>query len=201
MTTTTLQPKLASLKQVKYIVDLANQRIVAGKVTQPVQLVVEKAKRIVLMLPTRSFDDLVLQAGVTGQHASVAIDALLAIKPEPKPGTAGDYARLQAVLENIPEGFYALPRKVDGVWDFFQVVTKAKGARWVNQLVGGNRKILSLTMQAAAARAIADDQKAAALAYAKWTKNCPKCGTRLTRARSLAAKIGPSCAKAWGWAW
>jgi hypothetical protein len=202
MTQTAVLPKLASRKQIKYVADLAAQRNTTGKIMQPVEVTIKRAILIAKSLevnPRTDFDSLVTAAGITGRHASVAINALLKIKPTPK--TSDDFTSLQELLKNVPDGFYALPRKVDGVWDFFEVRTKAKGARWVNQLLGGNRKMLNLSFQSAAARAIGTDHKAAAVAYATHSKNCPKCGTQLTTPRSLQAKIGPTCAKAWGWSW
>lgn len=204
MTQGAVLAKPASLKQIKYIANLAAQRHIVGRVTQPVEVIVNLATAIMKRLevnPAADFDIAIKVTGITTRHASVAIDTLLKIRPEQKVSGTDTFAELQILLQGVSDGFYALPRKIDSVWDFFEVVTKKDGARWVNQLLGGNRKMLSIPMQSAAARAITSDWKAAALAFAERTKRCPKCHTRLTHPRSLVAKIGKKCAGDWGWPW
>jgi len=115
---------------------------------------------------------------------------------------------LGELLKQINPGRYALPRKKDGVIDCFEVVERKDGRRFLNQLLGGNvagtkfhRKHLPIELQAAAARAILGDQKAAARLYADTYCECPRCGVALTHPRSRTARIGEVCAKAWGWTW
>jgi hypothetical protein len=142
---------------------------------------------------------------VSFAEARVALDALVPLfRQAPRSGNAD---RPIDLLKKINPGKYALPRKKDGVVDFFEVVERKNGKRYLNQLVGGgivgkfNRKNLSPQLQAAAARAILADQVSAAKLFAEKTTTCPRCFTALTNPRSLAAKIGPDCAAAWGWSW
>lgn len=146
---------------------------------------------------------------VASHEASAAIRALMPLqspryaKSPRQP--AAEFVALQEQLRKLNVGRYALPRRSTGEWDFFEVVEKASGARYLNRLLGSpgdyNREHLSVELQAAAARAISGDWVAAAHAFAERTRHCAKCGTALTHARSLAAKIGPKCAKEWGWTW
>lgn len=125
---------------------------------------------------------------------------------QPKHDGSDDWKQLCQLLRQINPGKYALPRKSDPAEiDFFEVVERKNGVRFLNQLLGGgskfNRKHLSNHLQACAARAILGDQKAAAKLFAEKTETCPRCFTALTEKRSRDAKIGPVCAKAWGWSW
>lgn len=143
-------------------------------------------------------------------EASAALDALIPLAkavPAVTPAHAGsdDWKQLCQLLKQINPGKYALPRKKDGEVDFFEVIERKNGVRFLNQLLGGgnkfNRKQLSNHLQACAARAILGDQKAAARLFAEKTETCPRCSTGLTHPRSIATKIGPNCAIAWGWTW
>lgn len=114
------------------------------------------------------------------------------------------FTSLQVTLKDVAPGFYALPRRDDpSVWDFFEVVQRDNGVRWVNLLQGNpgdfKRLNLELGLQNAAARAVAGDVVAAAKAFAERSGSCPRCNSPLTKAKSLVAKIGPHCAKVWGW--
>lgn len=115
---------------------------------------------------------------------------------------------LNELLRQVKPGRYALPRKSDRVVDFFEVVERRDGKRYLNQLLGGSvasskfhRKHLPIELQAAAARSILDDQRAAARLYADEYHECPRCGVALTHPRSIAARIGKVCASEWGWTW
>lgn len=140
-------------------------------------------------------------AYVPMSEGRTAIRSLLAV-PRPRP-TASN--ALQRLLKTVPIGRFALPRKADGVWDFFEVIERKNGVRHVNQLLGSpgdySRRYLPDNYQAAAARAISGDWKAAAVAFATETRHCAKCGAPLTHERSLKANIGPTCAVSWGWEW
>ena len=45
-------------------------------------------------------------------------------------------AALATTLARLPLSRYALSRVADGEWDFFEVVERANGPRYVNRLVG-----------------------------------------------------------------
>lgn len=154
---------------------------------------------------------------VSLREARAAIRALLTVA---KPGAAAQrsglrqaaskFTALQEQLRKLHVGHYALPRRADGVLDFFEVVERdgkngRPGARYVNRLLGSpgdwRREHLSVDLQAAAARAISGDWVAAAKLYADHFQTCARCDAPLSNTRSRAAKIGHDCAKIWGWKW
>lgn len=151
-------------------------------------------------------------------EAKAAIKALFAVakptqmlKPTQtlKSATTG-FIELQTLLRTLQVGHYALPRKVDDVLDFFEIIERPDQngkppTRWVNRLLGypgtWNRDKLSINLQAAAARAISGDWVASAKLYATHFQTCARCDAPLSNPRSRAAKVGHDCAKIWGWKW
>lgn len=196
----------ATLPQIKYISDLLNEL--------PLWHVnlTGRARDTALNVWANTADQCVERITIT--DASDTLDALLKLRRDArssaKPSATSHHGapQLSQALKQINLGRYALPRKKDGVVDAFEVVERPNGQRFLNQLLGGNvsgtkfhRKRLNVALQAAAARAILVDQKAAALLYADTYCECPRCGVALTHPRSKLAKIGKVCAGEWGWVW
>lgn len=194
--------RLATRPQIKYIADLLEQipewhKKITGNV-------------LVTALNVRDNDTETCEQYIAFDEASAALNVLVPMRRQHVMLSAAKKASdagLAQLLKQINVGRYALPRKSDGVVDTFEVVERKNGKRYVNQLVGGghgskfNRKMLTTGLQAAAARAILQDQKAAAQLYAKTYTECARCGTALTHPRSQAALIGKHCADQWGWIW
>lgn len=205
VTLTSTTPK-ATRRQVEYINDLLMQ------VPDWRTRLYGRTLRTALNAAENSVE--ICVAYMTRDDAANLLDTLIPMRPtklrmsRTSQQPIDSFAQLQAALKQINPGRYALPRKKDSVVDFFEVVERKNGTRFLNQLLGGNiactkfhRKHLSNEMQAAAARAITVDQTAAAKLYANTYHECPRCGVALTHPRSIAASIGEACAKAWGWAW
>lgn len=205
MTSTTLDAP-ATTRQLRYIIDMANAfdwetHVIGNTVRAAIYDAISTDGD-----PERVF--------IPRDEASDAIDVLIPLyrtlgKPQRNGKTnGGDNGVLAKLLAQINTGRYALPRKSDGVVDFFEVVERDGGKRYCNQLLGGSiactkfhHKHLPVHLQAAAARAILVDQKAAALLYADTYHECPRCGVALTHPRSITARIGKQCASVWGWDW
>jgi len=132
--------------------------------------------------------------------------ASLPTAPEERKRLA-DRTSLNAVLASIPASRYALPnvgagKAADGSWlrwDFFEVVERRGGRRYLNRLVGApgdwSREWLSLTLQTYAAGHIAEDPRSAAIAYAQQHGRCAVCDAPLSNPESIARSMGPICAK------
>lgn len=129
-------------------------------------------------------------------EASAAIDALLKCRPLQVPSTA---QVTHPDLTTLPLSRYALPRSDGSGFDFFEVVERKSGRRFINRLVGSpgdwRREWLSQRHQIFAARHIAEDPKAAAVAYAREHGRCAVCDAHLSDPESIARSMGPVCAK------
>ena len=204
MITGTVTP--ASPKQVDYIRDLT-----AGRPEWQSVITGPAAETIFDVLGNVGSSD---PKFITTHEASAAIKALLRVRPVSTvtatlKQVTSKFIDLQTALAKLHVGHYALPRKADGVIDFFEVIERegknGKPTRYLNRLLGcpgdWNREHLSVDLQAAAARAISGDWVAAAQAYATHFQTCAKCDAPLSHPRSRVAKIGPKCAKDWGWKW
>lgn len=193
--------KPATEKQTTYVRDLVAQRpgwstVLTGQVAATVQDLLFNAAAL-------EHPDLQEPRFVSTKEASAAISALLGLGRQTEPN---GHLKLQLLLENLNVGKYALFRKDDsGVLDFFEIVERKNGKRYLNQLLGcpgdWNRKHLPADLQRAAARAIAGDWVAAAKQYAEHFQACARCDAPLSNPRSRAAKIGHDCAQVWGWPW
>lgn len=134
-----------------------------------------------------------------GSHT---IDQLLKCRPLT---VQPEYAVKDQLLAQLPLSRYALPRKSGGKWDFFEVIERIDSfgrktkIRHINQLIGSpsdwSRKRLPLELQCAAARAILQDPKASAVAYATEHGRCAVCNAHLSDPESIARSMGPVCAK------
>lgn len=157
-------------------------------------------------------DDLIF---ISRSEASAAIDFLLSCRPSviaapavgPTAPGGGFNSRvadaLTQVLATLPPANYALPRRADpDAWDFFQVREARSGRRYVVQLLGSpgswNRRRLDVRLQLAAARAVASDVRAAALAYSERHGRCAGCDAKLSDPTSIALSMGPVCRKKFG---
>lgn len=147
---------------------------------------------------------------VSKREASVAIDALLRCRPVTVvPGSIKFNDRitdeLTQVLAALRPGKYALPRTTDpATWDFFEIREAKSGTRYVVQLLGSpgdwTRKKLDPRLQLVVARHVAEDPRAAMLAFVEHHRVCcgPNCGAKLSNPVSLALAIGPVCRKKLG---
>lgn len=143
---------------------------------------------------------------ISKPSASKLIDELLRCRPIPQlPTTSTTLAEKIKVLAGLPLVKFALPRTDGSGIDFFEVVERKNGARFVNRLLGcpgdWNREKLSVIHQAAAGHAFSRDVKAAMDLYSDEFTVCSKCDAPLSDERSRAAKLGPVCAKNLGRAW
>ncbi|OFW55830.1 MAG: hypothetical protein A2Y75_05285 [Candidatus Solincola sediminis] len=130
------------------------------------------------------------------RDASYYIDTLLRCRPINSKKTD----ELNATLGQLPVSRYALPRKNDpDVWDFFELVERKNGRRFMNRLLGSpgdwRRDYLCAELQIAAARAIALDPRASAVAYAKRHRRCAVCDAPLSHPTSIEFSMGPTCRK------
>jgi translation initiation factor 2 beta subunit (eIF-2beta)/eIF-5 len=197
LTTTTLP---ATEKQVAYVRDLAAKR--DWHVTDPC------ADTIVDVLGNVGNPD---PKFVTRSEASAAIDALLSCRPRPVESTSSLHtgfvtlAEKIKVLAELPLVKFALPRTDGSGIDFFEVVERQNGARYLNRLLGcpgdWNREHLSVAHQVAAGHAFAKDVKAAMDLYANEFTVCSKCDAPLSNERSRTARLGQRCAEVLGYDW
>lgn len=113
------------------------------------------------------------------------------------------YAQIDALGEQVPEGYYALPRKAcstDGNdITFFQVRTLRGGKRQIRQVLGGpggwQYQTLPAKFQYVAYLHILDDVKGAQMLFADKVRCCYRCKSPLTNAHSREVGLGPDCEK------
>jgi uncharacterized protein DUF6011 len=197
--TATQTRRPATDAQVKYVRDLLVKRDWENTLPKDVTAFIAG------VAPHVGDDDFVAQHVDRGA-ASWLIDKLLQARPYPSlPGTSTTLAEKVALLKSLPLVKFALTR-VDGTGiDFFELVERKDGRRFVNQLLGcpgdWRRERLSLVHQAAAARAFSKNVKAAMDLYAVEFTVCAKCDAPLSDDRSRAARLGPVCAKNLGYDW
>lgn len=194
---TTVRP--ASARQVEYICALAAKR------TTWINVLPSGERETVIRVLENERDP--RPKFISFAAADAAIKAMLSVRPDPtiieKP-----FSSLQRTLTTVHAGFYALYRKESGTVDFFEVVEhhekgKKTSTKWVNRLFGSTgswrRERMFLHTQVSVARVIASNPTEAALNYATHFTSCPRCDAPLSTKRSRTAKIGPRCAKMWGW--
>lgn len=105
----------------------------------------------------------------------------------------------QAQVLAIPAGRYALV-VADRVRLYRVRISATTKRPYLVAMVGNGERYMGTQGTAGVLLTrIAEDPKAAAMLYAEHTGHCSKCGILLTDPKSVAAKIGPDCAKAWGW--
>lgn len=99
----------------------------------------------------------------------------------------------------IPAGRYAVV-VADKVRLYRVRISSGSKRPYLVALVGNGERYMGTQGSAGAILArIAEDPKVAAMLYGEVTGHCSKCGAELTDPKSVAAKIGPVCAKTWGW--
>jgi len=194
----------ATEKMIAYVVGLADQRDYLGRLDGQVAETV--------------FDVLGNQGNpnpkfIRFSEAGAAIDALKAcpfktpkiVGADLKTGggfAAHDLDRLVQALAALPVSKFALLRK-DGAYDFFEVVERKSGRRFLNQLVGApgdwNRKRLIPHVQVIAAEHFAEDVDGALRAYVEQHGRCCRCDAKLSSGKSIADMVGPVCRKKLGW--
>lgn len=145
-----------------------------------------------------------LTNGVTKSKASEIIDwlnrqpmSMQVRRQASTPNTGGRYGELHRLLEQVPEGRYALHREEDA-YDFFAVDRKRKR---VSKVLGGNiygatrRQRITLLEQCSALRRLIDhgDFNEARQAYGRELGACGCCGKGLTDPISVSRGIGPDC--------
>jgi hypothetical protein len=179
------QNTLASDKQINYIKDLVAQRPTWPTISDfNIRKIIRYVKR---------------DEDVAMRDASKVIDALLKLSPIATQPT-NDFTAVQGVLKQLPLSRYALPRKDGTGWDFFEVTEmKATKSRFIVRLLGNpgdwNRKKLPFNLALAAAQHILEDPKASAVQYATQHGRCAVCNAHLSDPISIAASMGPICAK------
>lgn len=192
-TLTANQPAIAATTpQIQYITDLMKSRNYSGNISPKV---------LSTVICVKYNSELPVGADtlpISKTDASDAIKALLQCSSIASKSVG--LTSVAQLLVKIPQSMYALPRKNDpNTWDFFEVVTRRNGRIYINQLIGSpgdwNRKFLPPALQAAAARAILLDPKAAAVAYAKQHGRCAVCNAHLSDPASIDRSMGPVCAK------
>lgn len=171
-------------KQKNFIKDLADKRDWQGHVPPQVIDTVLRIKN---------------KQDVSKAEASFAIDKLLGCKPLPTATQNPMVLAKNLLLGKLPISKYALPRKDGSGWDFFEVIERKNGARFLNQLLGSpsnwNRKMLPIELQLAAGQAISTDPKNSAVQYAVQHGRCAVCNAHLSDPKSIALSMGPVCAK------
>jgi hypothetical protein len=183
------QNTLASDKQINYIKDLITQRPTWPTISDfNVRKIIRYVKR---------------DEDVAMRDASKVIDALLKLSPTSPMSvqqSTNDFTTVQDVLKKLPLSRYALPRKDGTGWDFFEVTEmKATKSRFIVRLLGNpgdwNRKKLPVNLALAASQHILEDPKASAVQYATQHGRCAVCNAHLSDPVSIAASMGPICAK------
>lgn len=134
---------------------------------------------------------------ISREEVTSAINLLLACRPNVS--DVAEVGSLTAMIMRLPISKYALPRKDGSGWDFFEITERRNGRRYVNRLLGApsdwRREYLTVHLQCAALRAISEDPKAAAIAYARQHGRCAVCNSPLSNPASIAQSMGPVCAK------
>jgi len=200
----TITDKPASERSIKFLTDLATKRdwrnVLQGQLYETALDALGNVGN-----PDPKF--------ISQREASKAIDALLKIKPPAQVVGVGvnthvgfaavDHSLLTQVLATLPLSKYALPRRSDPtIWDFFEVIERKNGTRYLNRLLGApgnwNRSFLTAQLQLTAAQAVAVNPQAAAFEYANQHGRCSCCDAKLSNPKSIAASMGPVCRKRFG---
>lgn len=122
------------------------------------------------------------------------IDAVVKIDADTTPARPAPAPR-----PDVPAGYYALVNGNDGKTYFFKVDRPTEG-KWagytfLRRISGENELKVGRTEQTQILAAIARNPLEAAKRYGHETGTCGICHRRLTDAASVAAGIGPVCAK------
>lgn len=178
--------RFATEKQLVFVRDLIAKRNYDGLPSSDIDLI------------NTIIDELSRESPVISrEEVTSAINLLLACRPNTQ-----ETQRINAftsLIEKLPVSKYALPRKDGSGWDFFEIVVRRNGRRYINRLIGApsdwRREYLTLHLQSAAIRAISEDPKAAAVAYAERHGRCAVCDSPLSNPESIMRSMGPVCAK------
>lgn len=121
----------------------------------------------------------------------------------PKPSVA-EVKGLTFTQEELPYGRYALLSE-EGAWRFYRVTWGKENTRWAGmpfldvQAGPDLHKVSNPHTRNTIFERIAKDPKEASLQYGRQLGKCGVCNTPLTLAESIAANIGPKCARKRGW--
>ena len=117
------------------------------------------------------------------------------------------FAQINAQLNAIPVGRYALPAK-DGDGAYFFEIAEVKGGHRIYQLHGtpGGKGVfkqstMKFAWQVVAVAKIGADPTKAMQYFGHRTEQCGACHSELTHERSLACGMGPKCAPKYGVKW
>jgi hypothetical protein len=173
MITATFLP--ATQKQMDYISVLKAQRNWLGRITDATAEILDMISR---------------RYPITRDQAHIVISQLQGCRPRPTQKPAD-------LLSKLPVSRYALPKRDGTGWTFFELCTST--TPYLVQLIGSpsgwSRRPLSHHLQMCAAQHIAEDPKAAAVAYAREHGRCAVCNASLSDPESIARGLGPVCAK------
>lgn len=169
-------PRLASPKQVEFVVKLISERFAEGTFNGPDP------------------------ATLTGAQASQWIDRLLTMPKLPAPSKAT--ARVY-VPDSIPEARYAIPASaLAGKHKDSMVLFRVTPERELWQLVGAPgsfaKQPVSKAVAETALAVLLADPHTAALAFSQQYTRCAKCGAELSDDESKRIGLGPVCREAFG---
>lgn len=134
----------------------------------------------------------------TKRQASELIDTLL-LTPKEKNLNAGGDRTVQALLRDVPDGFYALESRTGtNDLDFIVVVTRRGSKRYVNRYLGGQGQVhLRSSEQRAFAQRLSEldttQLHVLRTLFGIELGRCCRCGRELTDETSRALGIGPEC--------
>lgn len=149
--------------------------------------------------PSVRAEELLKLAGLDFYSISTRIDELKALKAGAPKSAAAPQATYQPLGYQPPKGYYMIDRKSfyikPGKYSGMVVIGADKGNK------GCYLGTLNQTKNAWLAAALdnADKAYAATVAYGKAHGKCGVCGKALTNPVSVAKKIGPVCAKKYGY--
>jgi len=120
----------------------------------------------------------------------------------PPKSTPMNWFEVKTVLTPLPLSKYAVEHE-SGVVQFFEVVERKNGARFLNKLQGApgdwHRVWLNPEQQVTIGKIIAEDPTRYATAYCEKFTRCSACDSPLSVAASIAAAMGPVCRKKFQW--
>lgn len=115
------------------------------------------------------------------------------------------FAQINAALNALNEGRYALPAKNGSDEVYFFEISKVKDSHRIFRLLGApgdfTKKTMKFAWQVAAVQKISVNPVEAMTFFGKKTRQCGACGSELTHVRSRACGMGPKCAPAHGVKW
>lgn len=188
----------ATDKQITFVLDLIDERDTTRLVTPAFKLAVDRLRQFNPNDADDNDERYALLRNAGKYAVSNLISALLSCNHLPKI-TLTESNQLEQMLAQLPISKYALPRRDGTGWDFFELVERKTGRRFINRLLGApgdwRREFMASRLMFAAARAIARDPLASAVAYAKEHGRCSVCDSPLSDPKSIAQSMGPVCAK------